>query len=142
MNERLTKNGFTLIELLVILAIASLVTGLLVAILYQFWTIPRWGNAQLALDHDIRNAGLWLMQDGNESASFTPGTCTFDTNRVVYALNGTDLERTESGQTTAVARYVSGLNCALSGSQAVVTLNLAKDTVSTSTTITVTMREN
>jgi len=138
------ERGFTLIELLVVLAIASLVTGLLVGIVYQFWTIPRWGNAQLALDQDIRNAGLWVMRDGNESASFTPGSCTFDANRVMYALNGTNLERTDygAGQITAVAHYVTGLNCALAGSQAVVTLNLAKGSVSASSTITVTMREN
>jgi len=139
-----SANGFTLIELLVVLAIASLVTGLLVTILFQFWTIPRRGIAQLALDQDIRNAGLWLMQDGNESGAFTPATCSFDGNRITYSLNGSNLERIETavGQTRTIAHYVRSINCQAAGSQAVFQLNLLKGTVSASATLTVTMREN
>jgi prepilin-type N-terminal cleavage/methylation domain-containing protein len=139
--------GFTLVEVLVVLALLSLVTGLLVTMLYQFWHIPHQGSAQLAIDHDLRNAGAWLMRDGNQSNAFTPGgTCgTFDTGRGVtytYALNGTGLQRTDSntGQVNEVAHYVTGLTCTTINKLAVVTIDVAKAPVSASTTFTVTMR--
>lgn len=139
------QRGFTLIELLVVIAILSLLTGLLVMIVYQFLTIPRWGNNQLALDHDLRNAGVWLMRDGNESEAFAPGgTCgLFQTGHgasYTYALSGTELQRTSGGQTLAVAHYVSGLACSTAGSLAVVQLDVAKGDASASQTYTITMR--
>ncbi|HEC33676.1 MAG TPA: type II secretion system protein [Chloroflexi bacterium] len=112
--------GFTLVELLVVIAIISIVTGLLLMILYQFLRLPRWGNAQLAVNSDLRNAGLWLMRDGNESRVFTGAVpCdvfTFDTGRgttYAYALSGSTLWRTDSstGQTIGVARHVTGIEC-------------------------------
>jgi prepilin-type N-terminal cleavage/methylation domain-containing protein len=139
------QHGFTLIELLVVIAILSVVSGLLVAIVYQFLIIPRWGNAQLAIDHDLGNAGLWLMRDGNESQTFITTTCTFDTGRGTtyhYALVAAGLERTDSstGQTVEVAHYVSGLTCTTTGAWAVVALDVAKSDVSASQTFTITMR--
>ncbi len=138
-----TQHGFTLIELLVVLAILSILTGLLVTVIYQFLTIPRWGNAQLAVDHDLRNAGLWLMRDGNQSRSFDTVTCTFDTGRgptYAYVLSGTELQRTSGGQTLVVAHHVSGLACSTAGSRAIVQLDVTKGDVSASQTFTVTMR--
>lgn len=142
---RNTQHGFTLIELLVVIAILSLLTGLLVSIVYQFLTIPRWGNNQLAVDHDLRNAGLWLMRDGNESTIFAPGgTCgVFQTGHganYTYALSGTELQRSSGGQTLVVAHYVSALACSTAGSQAVVQLDVTKGDVSASQTFSVTMR--
>ena len=139
------QRGFTLIELLVVVAILSLLTGLLVTIIYQFLTIPRWGNNQLAVDHDLRNAGLWLMRDGNESTAFAPGgTCgVFQTGHgatYTYALSGTEVQRTSGGQTLVVAHYASGLACSTTGNQAVVELDVTKGDVSASQTYTVTMR--
>ena len=71
---RSANSGFTLVELLVSLSILALVTGVLVMIMYQVLTIPRWGNAELKVAADLRNAGLWLVRDGNQSWKFDPGT--------------------------------------------------------------------
>ncbi|MGD2205184.1 MAG: type II secretion system protein [Anaerolineae bacterium] len=140
-----------MIELLVVLAIISIVTGLLVTIVYQFLSIPRWGNAQLAVDHDLRNAGLWLMRDGSESREFTgtPGTCTpfrFDTGRpgVVYTYTRTvdTLNRQDGSQTIGVARRVDSVACpsgTVTGTIAITLISIEGD-LSASQTYTVTMR--
>jgi len=89
------SRGFTLIELLVVLAILAVVSGVLTLIFYQLSNVPRWGNAQLAVDSDLRNAGLWLMRDGNEAWSFTPGVSP------IYGA----FAITRTGNTTATATY-------------------------------------
>src|SRR3972149_900982 len=73
---RYAQQGFTLVELLLVIGLLSLVTGVLAAAVRQFSAVTQWGNAQLAVDADMRGAGTWLARDGSESASFTPnGTC-------------------------------------------------------------------
>jgi len=144
-------HGYTLVELLIVIGIISIVTGLLVMILYQFLNIPRWGNAQLAVDSDLRNAGLWLMRDGNESRVFT-GTLpcaafTFDTGRsktYTYALSGTNLWRTDdsTGRTIGVARHIGSLQCpsgVVTGAVAIAITATSED-VSNSAMFTVTLR--
>jgi len=147
--SRFTQHGFTLLELLATIAIITLVTGMLVMILYQIVSIPRWGNAQLTVDGDLRNAGLWLMRDGNESRVFS-GTApcnsfTFDTGRgtvYTYTLSGSTLSRSNGGQTIGVARHVSGLQCPsgpVTGTVAI-SLTATSGSVSGSAVFTVTMR--
>lgn len=148
--------GFTLVELLVVVAIIAVVSGLLTMIFYQFLNIPRRGNAQLAVDSDLRNAGLWLARDGNESQEFTgtPGTCTpftFDTGPergVVYSytlsLSNDTLSRQDSstGRTIGVARHVSSVQCpsgTTTGTVAI-TLVVSSGDISASQPYTVTMR--
>jgi prepilin-type N-terminal cleavage/methylation domain-containing protein len=145
-----TQHGFTLVELLVALAILSVITGLLVGIVYQLLTIPRWGKAQLAVDQDFRNAGLWLMRDGNESQQFTgtPGTCTpftFDTGRGVqytYTHSGDTLSRAAGAQVVGVARHVTSVVCPPGTSTGIVAITLVstKGDVSASQIYTITMR--
>jgi prepilin-type N-terminal cleavage/methylation domain-containing protein len=72
-SVRTSDGGFTLVELLVALSISALVTGMLVMILYQVMTVPRWGNSELNVIADLRNAGLWLVRDGNQSWKFEAG---------------------------------------------------------------------
>lgn len=147
-------SGFTLIELLVVIGLLALLAGLLATIVYQFLTIPRWGNAQLAVDSDLRNAGLWLIRDGNQSYEFTgtAGDCTpftFNTGPergvvYTYTRSGDTLSRQDSstGQTVGVARHVSGVQCpsgTTTGPVAITLISTSGD-VSASQTFTVTMR--
>ncbi len=131
-----------------------MLTGLLVTILYQLLTIPRWGNAQLATDSDLRNAGLWLVRDGNESLDFTgtPGACTpfaFNTGPAhgevyTYSLSGTTLNRQDggTGRINGVARHVSSVVCPSGTTSGTVTITLVSSVgnVSTSQTFIVTTR--
>ncbi|HEY90165.1 MAG TPA: prepilin-type N-terminal cleavage/methylation domain-containing protein [Thermoflexia bacterium] len=143
--------GFTLVELLVVLGILTLITGTLLLILNQIFDIPRWGNAQLAVDSDLRNAALWLVRDANESQAFTgtagscvPFTFTHGSEQYGYTLNGETLER-RAGITTTnnIARHVSEINCpsgTVTGTVAV-TLHATAGEVSGSATYTLTMRQ-
>ena len=149
------SRGFTLIELLVVIAIIAIVTGTLVAIIYQFVKVPRWGNAQLAVDHDLRNVGMWLMRDGNQSTTFTPGgTCgvfaaptyTGSTRTITYtysaAANTLNRQDSGTGRTTAVARNLTSVQCpagVVTGTVAF-SVTAASGDVSASQAYTVTMR--
>jgi prepilin-type N-terminal cleavage/methylation domain-containing protein len=152
-HAALQESGFTLLELLVVVGIIAIVTGLLVTIIYQLFRIPRQGSDQLAVDSDLRNAGLWLVQDGNQSVSFTPaGTCgifvaptsTGSSRSITYTLSGNVLSRQDSGtgKTTGVARHVSSVQCpaAVMTDTVALRLSVARGNVSASQTFTVTLR--
>jgi hypothetical protein len=72
-------------------------------VIYQFYTVTSLGNAQLAVDADLRNAGLWLMRDGSQGQTFTstPGVCVpfaFNTGPqrgvvYTYSFSGSTLSR-------------------------------------------------
>ena len=140
------RTGFTLVELLVVLGLIAVLTGILVTIFYQFWRIPRWGNAQMTVDSDLRNAAMWLIRDGNQSRAFVPaGACgTFQTghgDRYTYTLSGESLQRIDSsGGTVTVARHVQAISCTTDGEQVFVTLQVAVAPVSARETYTMTMR--
>ena len=89
-------SGFTLVELLVTLSISALVTGMLAMILYQVMTVPRWGNSELNVTADLRNAGLWLVRDGNQSWKFEVGA---------GALYGTFTMTQTAGATASVLYF-------------------------------------
>jgi len=153
-HESRFTQGFTLVELLATVAIIAIVTGLLVLILYQFFSITRWGNDQLAVDGDLRNTGLWLMRDGSGSASFSPsGTCgvftapTLTATRTItytYAPVQNTLSRQDSstGRTTVLARHVTGVQCPSGVVTGTVTFSItaASGDVSASQVFTVTTR--
>lgn len=90
-----SQRGFTLVELIVAAAIIAVVAGMLATILYQLLVIPSRGNAQLTVDGDLRNAGLWLVRDGNAAWTFTPGAPP------VYGT----FAITRTGNTTATVTY-------------------------------------
>ncbi len=97
---RSTQHGYTLPELLVVIALLALVTGVLSLALYQFYTVTSWGNAQLAVDADLRNAGLWLMRDGNQAWDFSAGAGPI---YGTFAITTTD-----NTPATATYRYDAG----------------------------------
>jgi Tfp pilus assembly major pilin PilA len=144
------QQGFTLLELIVVLGSLSLVTGIALMAIYQLLIVPANGNARLAVDADFRTANSWLMHDGNESQTFTPGgTCgvfyTGATRNISYTysyLAGT-LNRTDSssGNTIAVAHHLkSAPMCVPSGQLVTVMFTSSSGSVSSSTTITVALR--
>jgi len=144
------QRGFTLLEVLVVLGALSLATGVTLMAIYQLLNIPALGNARLAIDADFRTANLWLMRDGNESQSFTPGGACgiFYTGAArnisyIYSYSAGTVNRTESstGDTIAVAHHLqSAPTCALSGQLVAVTFTSSQGSVSSSTTITVALR--
>lgn len=146
------RNGYTLVELLVVMGLITIVTGVLVTVIYQFYTVTSLGNAQLAVDADLRNAGLWLMRDGSQGQTFTstPGVCVpfaFDTGPqrgVVYSysFSGSTLSRQDSstGQVIGVARRVTGVQCQQTGRSVAITLTSANGKVSNSAVFTVALR--
>jgi hypothetical protein len=144
-----------LVELLVVMGLITIVTGVLVTVIYQFYTVTSLGNAQLAVDADLRNAGLWLMRDGNQSASFTPvGACgvfaaptyigsVSSTRYITYTFSANTLNRHDSstGQVIGVARRLAAPpTCSVQGQSAVILLTSATGKVSNSVTFTVTLR--
>ena len=58
-NER----GVTLAELLLIIAIMGLIVSFLATAIYQIVDISNRGNSELAVQHDLRNAAVWLNRD-------------------------------------------------------------------------------
>jgi hypothetical protein len=67
------ENGASLVELLLGIAISTFVIAALGTAVYQFYAISGWGNARMAVLHDLQNAGLWLGRDAQEASSFTAG---------------------------------------------------------------------
>ena len=143
--------GFTLVELLAAIAILSIVVGVLALILVQFMDVTRAGNDRMAVDGDLRNAGLWLMRDGSEARIFT-GTVgcdafIFDTGPqhgavYTYTLSGATLWRDDGSTTRGVARHVTGVVCpsgTVTGTVGV-TVFAASGGVSASQTYTMTLR--
>jgi len=57
------ERGITLVELLVALAISALIIGTLGTAIYQIFEITGWGNNNLVVQHDLRNAATWLNRD-------------------------------------------------------------------------------
>ena len=144
------QQGFTLLELVVVLGILSLVTGVALMAIYQLLIVPANGNARLAIDADFRTANSWLMHDGNESQTFTPGgTCgvfyTGVTRNIsyTYSYSAGTLNRVDSstGNTIGVAHHLkSAPICVPSGQLVTVMFTSSSGNVSSGATITVALR--
>ena len=57
------ERGVSLPELLLVIAIMGLITAFLATAIYQIVDITNRGNNELAVQHDLRNAAVWLNRD-------------------------------------------------------------------------------
>ncbi len=57
------ERGVTLTELLLAIAIMALITGTLGTAIYQILDITSRGSNELVVQHDLRNAAVWLNRD-------------------------------------------------------------------------------
>ena len=57
------ERGLSLTELLVALAVAGVITSVLVTAIYQIFDITGRGNDELVVQHDLQNAATWLHRD-------------------------------------------------------------------------------
>ena len=57
------ERGVTLTELILVIAIGALITGVLATAIYQIVDITGRSNAEMVVQHDLRNAAVWLNRD-------------------------------------------------------------------------------
>jgi type II secretory pathway pseudopilin PulG len=57
------ERGTSILELILVIAIIGLVVSVLARTLYQVVTITDEGNAEMVVQHDLRNAATWLNRD-------------------------------------------------------------------------------
>ncbi|MFO7943964.1 MAG: prepilin-type N-terminal cleavage/methylation domain-containing protein [Anaerolineales bacterium] len=68
------QKGASLVEMLVVVAISTMVIGIITTSLVQFMLVTNWGNDQLLVTSDLQVAGLWLGRDVPEASTFTQDT--------------------------------------------------------------------
>ena len=57
------ERGVSIAELLLVLAIMAMITGALAGAMYQMVNITDQSNKALGVQHDLRNAAVWLNRD-------------------------------------------------------------------------------
>lgn len=57
------ERGASLVELILVIAIIGLIVSVLARTIYQIVTITDQGNAEMVVQHDLRNAATWLNRD-------------------------------------------------------------------------------
>jgi Tfp pilus assembly protein FimT len=150
-----SEKGITLIELLLALAIAALITGILVTAIYQIPRITGQGNKELVVQHDLQNAATWLNRDVASASSvrvsdsqmvLTVPYCVTDTTTITYTYSAADrtLTRDSGDSPLIIARRVASVTFPLTdtvGPNAVtVTLFSEEGGVAGSNTLALAMR--
>jgi type II secretory pathway pseudopilin PulG len=114
------ERGTTLAELLLVLAIIGMITGVLVMAMYQILNITGWGNNELAVQHDLRNAAVWLNRDvlsaskatvsGSQMVLEVPylGASSVVTRTITYTYDPTDrtLTRDSGDVSFTIAKHL------------------------------------
>ena len=150
--------GASLVELLIGISISAVVVAMLGSAVYQFYAISGWGQARLAVLHDLQNAGLWLGRDANEAERFTPGVGLVygqfewsDSSvqfRYSYDPGATSLMREHlvggvAQSSVTVARHITSqgdVSFTLAGSLVTVSITATKGGVTASDTLLLAMR--
>jgi len=121
-NER----GVSLVELILVLAIMGLIIGVLATAIYQIVDITSRGNSEMVVQHDLRNAAVWLNRDvlsaseaeviGSRMVLTIPTFITTTIN-ITYTYSEADgtLTRDSGDSTMMVARRVNSFAFSATG---------------------------
>jgi len=115
------ERGLSLPELLLVIAIIALITAFLATTIYQIVNITNRGNNELAVQHDLRNAAVWLNRDvlsaslaeisGSQmvlkAPDFSDGTLFTRTITYEYSPETENLIRNYDGSSLVIARHIA-----------------------------------
>ena len=123
------QRGVLLLEFAAALAISGILGTTVVGSLFQLQRTTLDGGAQFQLTTEVQRATRWISRDvhqatstdisdggGPVSAAAFDWTDDLGDHSCGYGLDGDALERTCDGQTTVVARRLSGITFSRSGS--------------------------
>lgn len=122
MRKRAGQRGMTLLELLVTIGLVGMLSGLAGTSAYQVVRMTARGTDELSAIHDLRNAGQWIVLDGQRAytldlvdgaapaTSMTLRWIADDSDHTaIYSLSGTELRRNYDGTVMVVAHHVSSV---------------------------------
>jgi prepilin-type N-terminal cleavage/methylation domain-containing protein len=120
------ERGYTLVELLITLAISGIIFTAVGSAIYQMSTVSGMGNDKLTANHELQNTAYWFNLDGQSALRAKAGSgLTYylaDDRIISYALNGTDLLRTDGSAQMTLARNIS--SASFSVKERLVALNI------------------
>ena len=132
MTGQARQKGMALLELMAAMAIASMIMGGALALIFQEYSGTDIAKTSVTVAHEIGNAARWISQDGMmaESNDLVEGAdpvnhltltwierCDFADipHSSSYYLEGTQLHRDYDGTVTTVARNISKIEFSQTG---------------------------
>lgn len=103
-----TKHGFTLLELMIVVAVLTIVMGLLFSLALNVQTAAASQEARIAGQDQVRNATQWIMRELRQATSVTVNANAFPTVTLTYRKaddvdgNGTAVDAGLSLEVTGV----------------------------------------
>jgi hypothetical protein len=105
------QKGMTMAELVVAVATTGIIVVFLGTAIYHIITVSGYGNDRLIATHELENIAYWFNIDGQGAQTATGGpTLTLimaDDTSITYALAGTEMRRTASGNQMTLARNIT-----------------------------------